>query len=114
MSKNDLWQFRVMHILDAIAEIESFVGTMDFDAFMNDSKTLRAVERNIEIIGEAASKIPEDIRKSYPDIPWGGMKGMRNAISHGYEQIEYESVWDVIRYRLPELKEKLKTLMEPS
>lgn len=110
MSKSDIWHFRIDHILNAINEIDEFVKGLDFESFMSDSKTLRAVERNIEIIGEAASKIPDDIRKKYPDIQWGAMKGMRNAISHGYDQVEYESVWDVLKLKLPELKSKLENL----
>lgn len=110
MSKNEIWGFRIQHILQAIDEIEQFVEHIDFEAFMSDPKTLRAVERNIEIIGEAASKVPDEVRNLYPDIPWGGMKGMRNAVAHGYDQIEYESVWDVIKLRLPELKVKLQNI----
>lgn len=110
MSKNDIWQFRIDHILNAINEINEFVNEMDFESFMSDPKTLRAVERNIEIIGEASSKISDDVRQRYPDIPWSGMKGMRNAISHGYDQVEYESVWDVVKLRLPDLKIKLENI----
>ena len=107
MSKNDVWEFRIKHILQAIDEILEFVDGMDFDAFVRDTKTLKAVERNIEIIGEAASKVPEAVRNAYPQVPWSAMKGMRNAISHGYDQVEYESVWDVVKFRLADLKRML-------
>lgn len=110
MSEKDLWKFRIGHILRAIEEIESFVRGMDYARFVGDVKTVRAVERNIEIIGEAASKIPAEVIARYSEIPWGGMKGMRNAIIHGYEQVEYESVWDVVKDRLPALKKKLEAI----
>ncbi len=113
MSEKPAWAFRIAHILQAINEIENFVEGMDYRDFIADPKTMRAVERNIEIIGEAASKIPYEIRKQYPRIPWGGMKGMRNAVSHGYDQVEYESVWDVIKDRLPELKAMLNSVKMP-
>jgi uncharacterized protein with HEPN domain len=113
MSENKVWAFRIRHILKAIDEIQGFVAGMSYDDFMADPKTLRAVERNIEIIGEAAGKIPEDVKSRYPDIPWSGMRGMRNAVAHGYDQIEYESVWDVVVGRLPELKKMLESVSLP-
>lgn len=113
MSDDFIWGFRVLHILKAIEEIRQFTQGLSYDDFVNDHKTLRAVERNIEIIGETSAKIPQDIRNMYPEIPWSGMKGMRNAISHGYEQVEYQAVWDVVKERLPDLQAKLEKIALP-
>lgn len=94
----------VKDILDAIKEIEEFVGNMDFDKFYNDNKTRSAVVLKIEIIGEAAKNIPKEIRSKYKEIPWKDMAGMRDKISHFYFGIDYKIVWKVIKERLPEIK----------
>ena len=110
MSEPKHWLLRIRHILDAIEEIESFTAGLTREQFLTDIKTMRAVERDIEIIGEATTKIPQEIKTEYSEIPWNGMKGLRNAVSHGYAEIEYESIWDVIINKLPDLKRSLLAL----
>ena len=78
------WIERIRDILDAIAEIETFTQGMDFDALRNDPKTLRAVELDFIIIGEAAHHIPETVQAAHPEIPWHLMRAMRNRLVHVY------------------------------
>ncbi|MCI0550461.1 MAG: DUF86 domain-containing protein [Anaerolineae bacterium] len=74
---------------------------MSYEAFAKDNKTIYAVVRAIEIIGEAAVNIPEDIRSNYPDIPWRDIRGMRNKLVHQYFGINVEVVWKTIQEDLP-------------
>jgi uncharacterized protein with HEPN domain len=74
------WQERVRDILQAIEEIRRFTDGMDFEAFQSDDKTIRAVEMNLIIIGEAAGQIPEDVQEAHSQIPWSLM---RDAQPHG-------------------------------
>jgi uncharacterized protein with HEPN domain len=99
-------------ILKAIESIEEFVKGMDFEAFKRDDKTVSAVIRKFEIMGEAARNIPKNIRNNYPDIPWKEMIGFRDKLIHFYFGIKYEIVWDTIKMKLPDLKEKIKKILE--
>ncbi len=91
-------------ILDAMDSIEIFVEGMDFEKFKKDDKTSSAVIRKFEIIGEATKKLPEDIKKDYPDIPWREMAGMRDKLIHFYFGVKYELVWRTIKDVIPQIK----------
>ncbi|MFH0772083.1 MAG: DUF86 domain-containing protein [Candidatus Omnitrophota bacterium] len=95
-------------ILGAIKAIEGFVKGMEFEDFEADDKTSSAVIKKLEIIGEAAKKMPDSIKKKYPAIPWKEMAGMRDKLIHFYFGINYNLVWKTIKERLPELVPLLK------
>ena len=80
-------------ILDAIDDIESFVGEMTYEEFVKDRKTMNAVVRSIEIIGEASKNIPETIKAKYTEIPWKQMAGMRDKLIHAYFGVDVETLW---------------------
>lgn len=105
------WQDRVRDILDAIAEIQKFTQGMDFESFKDDDKSVRAVEMNFIIIGEAANQIPEEIEERYTTIPWSLMRAMRNRIVHVYFRIDEKLMWDTIRNDLPPLVPELEKLL---
>lgn len=105
------WQDRVRDILDAIAEIQKFTQGMDFESFKDDDKSIRAVEMNFIIIGEAANQIPEEIEERYTTIPWSLMRAMRNRIVHVYFRIDEKLMWDTIRNDLPPLVPELEKLL---
>lgn len=94
----------IKDILEAINDIEIFIGDMDFEAFSTDRKTRTAVIHEIEIIGEAAKNIPKPVRAKYKELPWQDMAKMRDKISHFYFGVKYEIVWKVVKERLPEIK----------
>lgn len=98
------YKLYIQDILDAIKEIEVFVGEMDYDQFFNDSKTKSAVVWKIETIGEASNNIPRTIKTKYKEIPWKDMARIRDKIAHFYFGINYKIVWEVIKKRLPEIK----------
>lgn len=99
-------------ILTAINDIENFTQGMTFDIFENDKKTIQAVVRSLEIIGEAANHIPKNIKDKYLDIPWRDMITMRNKVLHEYFGVDEEVLWQTINEDLLPLKEKIKKLYE--
>lgn len=74
----------------------------DFQKFKTDFKTVDAVVRNFEIIGEASKNLPENLKIKYPDLPWEQMYRLRNRISHEYFGIDYEILWDIATQNLPD------------
>lgn len=105
------WQDRVRDILDAIAEIRDFTRGMDFETFKDDDKSIRAVEMNFIIIGEAANQIPDDVEERYPSIPWALMRAMRNRIVHVYFNVDERLMWDTVQNDLPPLVAELEKLL---
>jgi uncharacterized protein with HEPN domain len=105
------WKDRIRDILDAIAEIQKFTKGMDFESFKDDDKSVRAVEMNFIIIGEAANQIPEEIEEKYTTIPWSLMRAMRNRIVHVYFRIDEKLMWDTIQNDLPPLVPELEQLL---
>jgi uncharacterized protein with HEPN domain len=111
MSKRN-WKLFVEDILESIGLIESYISNMNFDDFQKDRRTIDAVVRNLEIIGEASRSIPEEIKNNHPEIDWKGITGLRNRIAHEYFGISVSIVWEIIKSDLPALKEKIKHLLK--
>lgn len=103
MKKKDYRDY-LQDILDSINDTDDFVKGMSFDDFLKDKKSVNAVIRSIEVIGEAAKKIPHSLRKEFPDIPWKKMTGMRDKLIHEYFGVDLEIIWEVIRKDLPSIK----------
>lgn len=110
MSPRD-WRDRIRDILDAIAEIQQFTRDMDYETFKEDDKSIRAVEMNFIIIGEAANQIPEEIEEKYAAIPWTLMRAMRNRIVHVYFKVDEKLMWDTVQNDLPPLIPELEKLL---
>jgi uncharacterized protein with HEPN domain len=91
-------------MLDSITAIESFLVGVDRNLFASDRKTFSATIRELEIIGEAASRVAEEIRNRNPQIAWRMLKDFRNVLAHHYFGVNVEIVWDVVQRKLPELK----------
>jgi uncharacterized protein with HEPN domain len=99
-------------IFDAMESIEQFVQNMDFEDFKKDDKTVSAVIRKFEIIGEATKQIPDDIKQKSPEAPWKEMAGMRDRLIHSYFGVDYQMVWMTIKERLPKVKPYIKRIFE--
>jgi len=101
---------RIEDILEAINAIEEYTAGMEFSAWEKDRKTIDAVIRNFEIIGEAATHVPEEIQKEFGEIPWAKMKGIRNILIHEYFGVDTDVVWESIQKDIPLLKEMLERI----
>jgi len=97
-------------ILMAIDRIFEYTQNYDFIKFKRDYKTVDAVIRNFEIIGEAAKNISDEIKYKYSEVPWNEMYSLRNRISHAYFGIDYEIIWDIIVNYLPENKQQIQKI----
>ena len=102
-------------IVLSMSRIAEYIEGISFEKFKTDYKTVDAVIRNFEIIGEASNKLPETIKRKYPDVPWSEMYLLRNKVSHEYFGIDYDIIWDVIKNELPNnLKQISQILNEES
>jgi uncharacterized protein with HEPN domain len=102
-SKKRKWKFRLRHIIEAINRIEQYTADMSFKQFSADTKTFDAVVRNLIIIGEAARQIPSEIEVAFPKLPWAEMRALRNILTHEYDRVEVNIIWDTIQNDLPPL-----------
>ncbi len=97
-------------ILTAINKIKTYTAGLDFDGFMADSRTVEAVERNFEIIGEAANQLTVDFQQAHSDISWHSVVSFRNRLIHGYFGVDYQILWYVIEHNLPQLEDQLSAI----
>jgi len=98
-------------ILESCQKIIDYTNGYSFEEFTADPKTVDAVIRNFEIIGEAANRLPEDFKNSHHEIDWFRIKGFRNRIVHDYFGIDYSIVWQVKELYLPQLIKNLEKLV---
>ena len=97
--------------MTAIDRIETYTAGMTFDAFAADQKTIDAVVRNFEVMGEAARHVDEELAQRAPDVPWDDIRDMRNILIHAYFGVDVATVWKTIVEDLPSLKANLRLLM---
>jgi len=100
-------------VADAIAKIQRYTAGLSFQQFAGDEKTLDAVVRNLEVIGEAIKKVPDEIRLKEPAIDWKKITELRNILIHEYFGIDVEIIWDVIQNKLPSLDQSIRRLLSP-
>jgi uncharacterized protein with HEPN domain len=98
-------------ISTAISDAQEFTYGMKYEAFASDRKTINAVIRSLEVVGEATKRIPQSFRQKHPDIPWSKMAGMRDVLIHDYMGVDLKTVWKVVKERLPELQMLLERLI---
>lgn len=110
MSKRNIADY-IEDIVSCIEEVEQFTCEMTFDEFLEDTKTINASIRSLEVLGEAAKKIPDNIRDQYQNIPWKRMSGMRDKLIHDYFGVDLELVWTVIKEELPPIKPYIQQLL---
>ena len=100
------------HILVEADYLIGRSGGLSFEAFSADETLRRAFVRSLEIIGEAAKKVPEDFRASHPSVEWRAMAGMRDRLIHDYFGVDFELVWDVVRQRIPKLRDQITLILK--
>ncbi len=113
MSKRDLILL-LEDMLESALKIKRYTTNHDYESFINDEKTIDAVVRNIEIIGEAANRIDPDYRTVTAEIEWKRIRGFRNRIVHDYFGIDYEIVWTIVENDIEELIDQIEKLIKAS
>ena len=100
-------------MLDAARAVQSFIASRSFLDYESDRMLRGAVERHIEIIGEAANRISRGFRAAHPEIPWRQIIAQRNVLTHEYGEIDDALIWRVVNARIPELIGQLEQIMPP-
>ena len=100
----------IADMLAAIRKIERYTEGLDQGQFQQDEKTVDAVVRNLEIVGEATRQLPADFVTRFPKVPWRQMAGLRNRVVHDYFGLDLEIIWQIVRYDLPSLRVQLEDL----
>lgn len=103
---------RILHILDAIEEIDFYNSDVDFEKFIKTSIIRFASIKQIEIIGEAANHVSDETKSKHPEIPWKKIVGLRHILIHEYFGVDVKIVWDIIQNDLPELKKHIQSLLQ--
>jgi len=113
MKKKDrTYRFFLEDMLLSMNRVAEYINGLSFIEFKHDYKTVDAVVRNFEVIGEASKNMPKEIKDKYPMVPWEEMYLMRNKISHEYFGIDYEILWDVASNYLPENKSQIEEILK--
>ncbi|MBA4389662.1 MAG: hypothetical protein C0399_01830 [Syntrophus sp. (in: bacteria)] len=94
----------------SIEKIERYIYSLTIDGFKADDKTVDAVVRNLEIIGEAVRQIPSEFKEKNNNITWNQIAGLRNRIVHDYFGLDLEMIWHIVTFDLPELKKKIREI----
>jgi uncharacterized protein with HEPN domain len=97
-------------ILESISKVETYIYGMKCKDFESDSKTIDAVVRNLEIIGEASNRLSDKFRAKNSSIEWEKIMGLRNRIVHAYFGIDLKIIWHILGKDLPALKKKIMTI----
>ncbi|MGI8635667.1 MAG: HepT-like ribonuclease domain-containing protein [Segetibacter sp.] len=111
MSKRDT-QLLLEDMHEACKKIITYTNGFTYDDFLADDKTIDAVVRNFEIIGEAAARMSEEFKITYPEIEWIKIIGFRNRIIHEYFGIDYENLWKIKEKNIPELSERVMMILQ--
>ena len=99
-------------VIESLRRISEYVESMRKETFLTDQKTIDAVVRNLEIVGEAAARLSHEAKQYGPTIEWSHITGLRNRIVHEYFGVDTEIVWEIVRHDLPLLGESLRRLLD--
>ena len=97
-------------IVNSIEETAMFTANLSFEEFVKDTKTVNAVIRSLEVLGEAVKHLPDEIRNQAPDVPWRRMAGMRDKLIHDYFGVDLGIIWAVVHDELPSVYERVRIL----
>ena len=106
------WRCYVQDMLEFGEKVLSYTDGMDHDMFIADTRTYDATLRNIQLVGEAATHVPDDVRESNPDIPWRAIIGVRNRLAHSYLHINDSVIWSIAQDAIPDTLPRLRRLLD--
>ena len=98
-------------MLEAIRKIEKYSEKISLETLLEDELVQDAIIRNLEILGEAAKNIPDNVKNENPDIEWKKIAGLRDIITHAYFGIDVEIIWDVVENKVPPLKKNILIIL---
>jgi len=99
-------------MLTAISKVERYVADLSFQEFIQDEMRVDAVVRNLEVIGEAAKHVPEEVRREYPFVEWRKITGLRDVLIHEYFGVDLDVLWDIVKNKIPILKRSTERILE--
>lgn len=105
-------RIRLIHILEAISDIDEFLLNVSYDEFLKDKMRFQATLRELEIIGEASNRVSKEIMEKYSEISWLKMIGLRNLVIHEYFGVDSKTIWNIIAKDIPKLEESITILLE--
>ena len=106
------WVLYIQDMLRFAEAVLDYTAGLDVDSFLADRRTYDATLRNVQLIGEAATHVPNHVREAYPSIPWHAMIGTRNRLTHAYLHISDAILWSIIQDSVPSLAPQLRQLLE--
>jgi len=112
MRRKRVYTDHLRDIAHYAAKAEEFVAGLEFEQFASDEEKSLAVLHALQIIGEAASRLPDSLKQRYPDVPWADIVGMRNLIVHGYYVMDVEIVWKTVHQDLPPLRRTVAVIQQ--
>ena len=105
------WRFYIQDMIEFGEKVLAYTEGLDRDGFIADELTYDATLRNLQLIGQAATHIPSEVREAYPDIPWRAIVGTRNRLAHSYLSISNNIIWTIIQDAIPKLLPELRNLL---
>lgn len=106
------WRVRIEDILEALDKIALYVAGLDYAEFSKDGKTVDAVTRNLQIIGEATAHLSPAVLSRFPELPWRRMRGLRNVLVHEYFGVDLRTIWETAQVDLPPLRSLLLEILK--
>jgi uncharacterized protein with HEPN domain len=106
------WRLYLQDMIGFAERAVAYTTGFDQGSFISDGRTYDATLRNLELVGEAATRIPDDVRDTNPQIKWRQVIAVRNRLAHGYSGLDDDVIWDIIRTDLPDLLVEARRLLE--
>ena len=99
-------------VLEAAERVRGYITGLSLKTFSEDVKTVDAVVRNLEVIGEAIKQVPDDVRSKYTQVEWKRISGLRDILIHQYFGVDVEIIWDIVQNKLPVLETQIRQIIE--
>lgn len=105
------WRLYLDDIAECTRRVAEYTRGMSFEQFVTDTRTYDAVLRNLEIVGEAAKQLPEEVRRRYTEVAWTDVSRFRDRLAHGYHSLQDEIIWRVVQEDVPALRDQVRRIL---